>query len=105
MLDKCHSQKIPIDSIIITSRTRKDFGDIESLAESIPVVELLQPIVINENNELIDGQRRIRACIQLGIKEIPCYRVSLAKIILGEFHANSNRKDFLRRKGWPYLRL
>jgi ParB/RepB/Spo0J family partition protein len=94
MLDKCHSQKIPIDSIITTRRTRKDFGDIESLAESISVVGLLQPIVINENNELIDGQRRIKACIQLGIKEIPCYRVSLAKIILGEFHANSNRTDF-----------
>lgn len=51
-------------------------------------------MVINENNELIDGQRRIKACIQLGIKEIPYYRVSLEQIILGEFHANSNRKDF-----------
>ena len=53
-----------------------------------------QPIVINENNELIDGQRRILACIKLGKREIPFYRVSLKQIILGEFHANSNRKDF-----------
>jgi 16S rRNA G966 N2-methylase RsmD len=94
LFDEHLLEKIPIDSIIITNRTRKDFGDIDSLAESISVVGLLQPMVINENNELIDGQRRIKACIQLGIKEIPYYRVSLEQIILGEFHANSNRKDF-----------
>jgi hypothetical protein len=94
MSDGHLSEKIPIDSVIITNRTRKDFGDIKSLAESISAVGLLQPIVINENNELIDGQRRIKACIQLGINEIPYFRVSLEQIILGEFHANSNRKDF-----------
>lgn len=94
MFDEHLSEKIPIDSVIVTNRTRKDFGDIKSLAESISAVGLLQPIVINENNELIDGQRRIKAYIQLGIKEIPYYRVSLEQIILGEFHANSNRKDF-----------
>lgn len=94
MIDKLSStRKIPIESIIITDRTRKDFGDIESLAESISAVGLLQPIVINENNELIDGQRRIKAYIQLGRREIPCCRVNLKEIILGEFHANSNRKE------------
>ncbi|MGH9975108.1 MAG: ParB N-terminal domain-containing protein, partial [Nitrososphaeraceae archaeon] len=87
------SEKILLDSLIIKDRTRRDFGDISSLAESISAVGLLQPIVINENNELIDGQRRIRAYIQLGLKEIPYFRVNLNEIILGEFHANSNRKD------------
>ena len=94
MFDEHLSEKMPIDSVIITNRTRKDFGDIKSLAESISAVGLLQAIVINENNELIDGQRRIKAYVQLGIKEIPFYRVNLKEIILGEFHANSNRKDF-----------
>jgi DNA modification methylase len=94
MNDKLSStREISIESIIITNRTRKDFGDIDSLSESISTVGLMQPIVINENNELIDGQRRIKAYIRLGIKEIPFYRVSLTEIILGEFHANSNRKD------------
>ena len=86
--------EIPIDSIIIRDRTRKDFGDINPLAESISLVGLLQPIVINENNELIEGQRRIKAYEQLGRTEIPVYRVKLEQIILGEFHANTNRKDF-----------
>ena len=87
-------QTIPIESIIIQGRTRKDFGNINLLAESISSIGLLQPIVTNENNELIDGQRRIEAYELLGISEIPCYIVSLDEIILGEFHANSNRKDF-----------
>jgi ParB family chromosome partitioning protein len=94
MFDEHLSEKISLDSLIIKDRIRKDFGDIKSLAESISSVRLLQPVVINENNELIDGQRRIKAYIQLGIEEIPYYRVSLRQIILGEFHANSNRKDF-----------
>ena len=94
MIDEQTVYRIPIDSIIIKGRVRKDFGDIKSLAEGISSVGLLQPIVINENNELIDGQRRIKAFILLGIKEIPFYRVSLKEVILGEFQANSNRKEF-----------
>lgn len=95
MIDKLSSEgELPIDSIIISDRTRKDFGDIDSLAESISTVGLLQPIVINEKNELIDGQRRIQAYTRLGRSQIPFYRVSLKEIILGEFHANFNRKEF-----------
>jgi 16S rRNA G966 N2-methylase RsmD len=94
MTDSHQSEKIKISSIIIIDRTRKDLGNIASLAESISSVGLMQPVVINENNELIDGQRRIKACIRIGIKEIPIFRVNLKEIILGEFHCNSNRKDF-----------
>ncbi len=89
-----NTETIPIDSIIITDRTRKVFGDIDSLADSISSVGLLQPIVINDDNLLIDGQRRIKAYVQLGRTEIPIYRVNLEKIVLGEFHANFNRKEF-----------
>ena len=47
---------IPIKDIIIKERYRKEFGDIDTLADNISNVGLLQPVVINENNELIDGQ-------------------------------------------------
>jgi 16S rRNA G966 N2-methylase RsmD len=94
MIELHPSKTIPIDSLIINDRIRKDLGNINSLAESITSVGLLQPVVINEKNELIDGQRRIKACMQLGLTEVPFYRVNLEQIMLGEFHANSNRKDF-----------
>jgi ParB family transcriptional regulator, chromosome partitioning protein len=51
---------IPIDSIKIGSRFRKDLGDIASLAEDIKEIGL-PPIVINQNRELICGLRRIEA--------------------------------------------
>lgn len=94
MNDKLSSQSIPIDIITIKNRTRKDLGDITSLKESISTVGLMQPIVINENRELVDGQRRIEAYLQLGRTEIPFHRIDLRQIVLGEFHANTNRKDF-----------
>lgn len=95
MTDKPSSaREIPINSINITYRTRKDYGDIDSLSESISTVGLMQPIVINENDELIDGERRIKAYIRLGRSAIPFYRVDLKEIVLGEFHANTNKKDF-----------
>ena len=94
MFDEHLSEKILIDSVIITNRTRKDFGDINSLAESISAIGLLQPIVINENNELIDGQRRIKAYVQLGIKEIPFYRVSLEANYLGRISCKFEPQGF-----------
>jgi DNA modification methylase len=86
---------IPIKNIIIKERYRKELGDIDTLADNINNLGLLQPIVINnENNELIDGQRRILAFESLGKKEIPCFKVDLQKIVLGEFSANHYRKDW-----------
>ena len=91
---------IPIKDIIIKERYRKEFGDIDTLADNINNLGLLQPIVINnENNELIDGQRRIFAFESLGKKEIPCFKVDLQKIVLGEFSANHYRKD------WTYSEM
>ena len=63
--------KIPIDLIKIGPRARKDFGNIEELQSSIERVGLINPICINrEDNLLIAGERRWRAAVQLGWKEI-----------------------------------
>ena len=85
---------IPIKDIIIKERYRKEFGDIDVLADNISSVGLLQPVVINENNELIDGQRRILAYQKLGRNEISCFKIDLEKVFLGEFSANYYRKDW-----------
>jgi ParB-like chromosome segregation protein Spo0J len=54
MFDEHLLEKIPIDSVTITNRARRDFGNIQSLAESINTVELMQPVVINENKKFVD---------------------------------------------------
>jgi len=83
-----------IADIKIGQRFRKDIGDIKQLAESIKEVGLLHPIVISENNELIAGYRRLKACESLGWTEVPINVVRLEDLSEGEFHENINRKNF-----------
>jgi ParB family transcriptional regulator, chromosome partitioning protein len=85
---------IPIDSIKIGSRFRKDPGDIASLAEDIREIGLLHPIVINQNRKLICGLRRIEAFKSLVKGEIPAHIVNLDDIVKGEISENTQRKDF-----------
>jgi ParB family chromosome partitioning protein len=89
-------KSIPISSIHIGQRTRKDMGDISGLAESIRELGLLQPIGITKGNELIFGLRRIEAFKMLGRNDIPTHILDLPSIIRGEQAENEIRKDFTR---------
>ena len=62
--------RVPIADIKVVNRQRTDLGDITSLAESIERFGLLQPIVINQDNMLIAGERRLRAHEHLKLTEI-----------------------------------
>ena len=88
------SSSVPIDTIKIGSRFRKDLGDTASLAENIREIGLLHPIVINQNHELISGLRRIEALKLLDKSEIPAHIVNLDDIVKGEISENTQRKDF-----------
>lgn len=67
-------EKIDIDLIDARSdQPRKNFENIDELAESIKEYGLLNPIVVSKNNgkyEIIAGERRYRASIQAGLKKI-----------------------------------
>lgn len=58
------------DIKIPKNRTRQKMGDINSLAISMATVGMLQPVAIDENNQLIAGMRRIKAAQQLGWTDI-----------------------------------
>lgn len=62
--------QIPIDKIRVGYRFREKFEDIESLATSISRFGLLNPIVVDEDNNLIAGERRLKAHQLLGKQEI-----------------------------------
>ncbi|HSO09805.1 MAG TPA: ParB N-terminal domain-containing protein, partial [Desulfoprunum sp.] len=64
--------KKAISEIVVEegARIRKDVGDIAALEKSIANVGLLNPVVIDENNRLVAGYRRLAACRNLGWKEI-----------------------------------
>jgi N6-adenosine-specific RNA methylase IME4 len=87
---------LPIDSIIVGERHRRDLGDIDGLAASIAEVGLLQPIAVTFDRHLIAGERRLRAVEMLGWKTIRYtpIPINLDQIVRGEFAENTCRKDF-----------
>ena len=85
---------LPVSKIKIGERHRKDMGDIDSLAASIELCGMLQPIGVTKGRELIFGERRLLALKQLGRKLIPARVIDIASIAEGEFHENEIRKDF-----------
>lgn len=87
---------VAIDSIIVRTRLRTDYGDIASLAESITDNGLLHPLVIDQDNVLICGGRRLKALRQLEFAEVPVRRWTVLdathrKAI--ELAENVHRKD------------
>jgi ParB/RepB/Spo0J family partition protein len=87
-------EDIDIDAIVIGERFRKELGDIEGLAASIKEQGLLQPVGVNAENELVFGERRIRAFQHLGWSRIPVRRVNVTSIVEGEYAENDVREDF-----------
>ena len=71
-------EQVPIDSIRPNpNQPRKTFDDegLEELSDSIRQVGLIQPLVVRRMDgfyELVAGERRLRACKLLGLKEVPC---------------------------------
>lgn len=89
--------QVALDSIIINKRVRKELNDLESLKESIKRYGLLNPITINEKNELIAGNRRLEAVRQLGWTTIQANIIDTKdKITLleMELEENTQRSDF-----------
>ena len=86
---------VPCDQIKISGRHRQDMGDLQGLAESILKEGLLQPIGITEQNEMVFGERRLRAVQDvLEWPTIEARVIRVSSILAGEFAENEVRKDF-----------
>lgn len=88
-------QLVPVAKIDVGNRHRKEYGDLQSLANSIKELGLLQPIGITEDFQLVFGGRRLCACRDvLKLKKIEARIVKVSSIIRGEHDENELRKDF-----------
>lgn len=69
-------KEYPIADIKVVYNPRKKFDakELQSLADSIRENGLLQPIVIDDDLNLVAGERRLRACKLIGLKEIPAVK-------------------------------
>ena len=92
---------LPVDSIRPNpDQPRRTFGreELQELTLSIAQVGLIQPLTVRparEGYELISGERRLRACQLLGLREVPCIveRVDAEKSALMALVENVQRSD------------
>lgn len=92
---------VEINKILVKDRIRKDFGNVQELADDIKVNTLLNPptvIPIGDGMyQLIAGERRLRACKMLGYTSITVNAISVKDAehaLRIEISENENRKEF-----------
>lgn len=91
--------RLPVDSIKLGQRHRKDFGDLDALATSInDRGGLIHPIAVTPQNVLIAGERRLRAwkLSKFAKLSIPAHVIDIDSIVAGEWDENAPgiRKNF-----------
>lgn len=84
-----------LDPTVITvneelPRHRKELGKIQEMVTSIKTFGQFQPIVINRNNELIFGGRRLAACLLGGFKVRTCYKDTIDILLMREMELEEN---------------
>jgi ParB family chromosome partitioning protein len=89
---------VPVASIVVGDRHRKELGDIAALAASIKDVGLLQPLALTPDNRLVAGARRLAAAKALGWAEVPVHVVNglddAVRLLRAERDENTCRKNF-----------
>ncbi|MFS1518530.1 ParB N-terminal domain-containing protein [Bacillus sp. SCS-151] len=88
---------INVNEINVNDRIRKDFGNIEELAQDIKENGLINPPVVTPDYQLIAGERRLRACKHLGYEQIEVRVMSVKDYehqLKLEISENENRKEF-----------
>ena len=82
--------ELELAKIKVNGRIRKNLGNIKILAKAIETTDRkrLHPIVVDENYDLIAGQRRLEACKLLGWKKVPVTIVNIKQPILAQIFEN-----------------
>ena len=98
---------IDIDKIVVGDRIRKDFGDIQELADDIKENGLINPPVVNKDYVLLAGERRLRACKLLGWPQIEVRMMDTRDAeheLRIEITENELRKEFTWSERLEYAR-
>lgn len=89
--------KLKLSEIRVGNRIRKDPGDLSELKDSMRRLGLLQPILVDTNNILVAGFRRLESAKALGWEAIETRLVDIQnkrdRLII-EADENITRRDF-----------
>ena len=69
--------QIDISNITINNTLRNGMGDLSSQENSIQKLGLLNPVIIDRNNALISGSRRLQACLNAGITQVTAIKFDI----------------------------
>lgn len=95
-------QQAAVEALGTPSNVRKTFDEssIEGLATSIREIGLQQPILVRKVASqlvVIDGERRLRACRRIGLKEVPVIVIddplTIADVLSRQLATNLQRED------------
>ena len=98
---------VDIEKIKVKDRIRKDFGDIQELADDIRQNGLINPPVVNKEYELLAGERRLKACKALGWQQIEVRMMDTRDAeheLNVEISENENRKEFSKAERTDYMK-
>lgn len=100
-MKKMDTKLLPISSIQVAERIRKDNGGLDELAGDIREHGLINPITVMEQSEggyvLIAGLRRLKATERMGAKEIRATVMTALEadeMLMLEIAENEQRKEF-----------
>ena len=100
-MKRMDTKLLPISSIQVAERIRKDNGGLDELAGDIREHGLINPITVMEQSEggyvLIAGLRRLKAMERMGAKEIRATvmtALEAAEMLMLEIAENEQRKEF-----------
>ena len=99
---------VPISSIKVANRIRKEFGDIDSLAEDIRENGLINPVTLTPDGKLLAGERRLRAVKTLGWNTVDARVVENSddmRRLRIEISENEHRKEFTFSEKMAYAEL
>lgn len=75
-IPKYHPCHLPIEHIRRPKGREPDPANVAQLEESIRVVGVLHPAILNRRNEVLDGLDRIQASLNVGLKTIPAVKMT-----------------------------
>ncbi len=69
--------ELEISRIKTRDKPLRNTGDTTTLENSIRKLGLLSPLIVDPDNVLISGYRRLSACAGIGLKSVPVIRVDV----------------------------
>ncbi len=99
-------EKIPIEQIKPYEKNpRRNEQAVEIVMQSIKEFGFRNPILLDQNNEIIAGHTRLKAAIKLGIKEVPVIRINdLTPEQVKAFRLMDNKSSEYARWDIPLLK-